>query len=332
MAKRVSKPAAEMSADLRIVVLAGKEAMLRTVYTTKLREALEAAHGDIDVLRFGGKESEVAEVLDECRSFGLMTAHKLVIVDEADQWVKEGARALVERYAEAPADAATLVLRTDTWRKGKLDAMIETHGAIVHCEELPAPKAAAWAIGRCKKEHDGELTKAAAAALVERIGSDLGRLDAALGKLALMAGDGEITPELVVREVGLSREEEVWGIQRTLLSGDPEACVAHVREALDVSRHPGVLVVWAMTDLARKLHAASRGGREGTNPQQLAKDLKLWGPARDAVMGAARRVDPERARGLWEACVEADAAGKSGLGKHERHAERLAIRFASVMH
>ncbi|MEO0716854.1 MAG: hypothetical protein AAFY58_07680, partial [Planctomycetota bacterium] len=72
--------------------------------------------------------------------------------------------------------------------------------------------------------------------------------------------------------------------------------------------------------------------REGTNPQQLAKDLKLWGPARDAVMGAARRVDPERARGLWEACVEADAAGKSGLGKHERHAERLAIRFASVMH
>jgi DNA polymerase-3 subunit delta len=168
--------------------------------------------------------------------------------------------------------------------------------------------------------------------LVERTGPDLGRLDTELGKLSLAAGKGgEITPELIDELVGRTREEEVWSIQAELLSGDPARTVRHLRAILDhAPRDAHVPVTFACTDLARKLHAASRAIGAGANPFQVGKDLKLWGPSRDAILGLAKRISPDAARSLLEASIAADRAGKTGLGRPERTLERLALRFAGV--
>lgn len=320
-------------ASHRVVVLHGKEAFLRTEHTAALRQKLAEAHAEVDLVRFDGESAQASDVLDECRSFGLMAAHKLVVVEDADKLLNEATRPSFERYAHAPSDGATLVLRAQTWRKGNLDKAIEKVGVIVECDQADASTAARWCLRRCDKRHGATIDQRAAATLVERVGTDLSRLDRELEKLALAAGaGGTITPEHVSELVGRTREEEVWSIQAELLSGDSERTLAHLRAILDnAPRDAHVPVTFACTDLARKLHAASRGLRGGANPFQLAKDLRLWGPAKDAVLGLARRTEPSEARRLLEACVDADRAGKSGLGRPERTLERLAIRFASIV-
>ncbi len=332
MAKRPSKPAAMPDATHRVVVLHGKEVFLRAEHTAALKDKLAEAFGEVDVARFDGETAQGADVLDECRSFGLMAPHKLVVVEEADKLIGEATRPAFERYARAPSEGATLVLRAQTWRKGNLDKAIESVGMIVPCDAASESTAIRWCGRRCEKRHGAKIDQRAAAALVERVGTDLSRLDTELEKLALGVGTGgTVTPEHVVELVGRTREEEVWSIQGELLCGDPERTLAHLRAILDnAPRDAHVPVMWACVDLARKIHAATRAMRSGANPHQIAKELRLWGPSKDAVLAVAGRLDPREARGLLEACIAGDRAGKSGVGRPQRTLERLAIRFAGV--
>ncbi len=330
--KTSSKAGVAPDATHRVVILCGKEAFLRAEYTNHLRDKLETEFGQIDVLRFDGDSAQASDILDECRSFGLMAAHKLVVVENADKLLNESTRPLMQRYAEAPSEGATLVLRASTWRKGNLDKAVERIGVITPCDQASEAMAQRWCVRRGDRQHNASITPQVAAMLVERTGPDLGRIDTELGKLALAAGPGgQITGEIVAELVGRTREEEVWSIQSELLSGDAQRTIGQLRAILDnAPRDAHVPVTFACTDLARKLHGASRAIAAGTNPFQVGKDLKLWGPARDAILGVGGRTHPDTARSLLEACVAADRASKSGLGRPERTLERLALRFAAV--
>lgn len=344
MAKRPATP--EPSARLpdassRFVVLHGEEFFLRQLRTQALREALEKAQGRVDVVTFDGEKTPAHEVLDECRSFGLIATHKLVIVDSADQLVKEDSRPLFERYAQAIIDAkgdapATLVLRAKTWRAGNLDKLIAQVGAVVKCEPLDEGTAISWAVARCKKEFGGVLERDAAHLLVVRVGTDLGRLNAELGKLVAAAGEGDagapapIGRELVSEFVGVSREEEIWSIQSQVLGATPAHALGSLRSAIEVSRHPPALVFFALTDLARKLHAAGNGMRQGMNAWQLKGSLKLWGSSGDAIADLAGKISPSDARGLLDHTLECLLRSRTGLGDDARLLERAVLRFGQV--
>lgn len=315
------------------MVLHGPEEFLRAEYTSQLRKALTAEHGEVDVIRFDGDSAPLADVLDECRSFGLLAAHKMVVVDQADMLLAGDNRPLVERYANAPAEGATLVLRSSRWNKGKLDARIGEIGVICKCDQVDPAMAARWVIKRAEKAHQVVVPQQVAAMLVDRVGAGLGKLDSELGKLAAAAGpEGTVTPELITDLVGASREEDMWSIQAELLCGNPERTLLHLHRILDNGpRNTAVPVSFACCDLARKLLGVCAGIESGANPFEAAKAVKIWGPSRDPILAAARRTSVARARELFDDCVRADVAQKSGLGTPVRTLERIVLRFAAVL-
>lgn len=328
MAKR---PAA-LDESTRFGVLIGPDPFLREQHTAQLRQKLEAAHGTVDMIRFDGATATVSEVLDECRTFGLMVQHKLVVVDEADQFVKEATRPALSRYAESPPDNATLILRTQRWHKGNLDKLIEKVGAVIKCEPPTPAQATAWAVARCDKRHGATLDRQAAGVLVQRIGPDLGRIDAELAKLAGAVGEsGTIQTSLVTELVeSTSQEDEVWPLQSTLLRADPAIALAQLRDMLDARIAP-TLITYACLDLTRKLHAVVEGLAAGQGESQIARDQKLWGPSKDGVLRAARRLDRQTAATLLHEAVASDARQKSGRSDPERAVERLVIRIPSLL-
>ncbi|MBL0928030.1 MAG: DNA polymerase III subunit delta [Phycisphaerales bacterium] len=346
MAKKAAeKPKGPLGPHSRMVLLHGKEEFLQTLYTDQLKSALAEAGVEFDVARFdaapggGGAGGPVrpADVLDECRSMSLMQIHKVVIVDHAEELVKgEAARPLFERYAQHPAESATLVLRAGTWHKGKLDKLIEAMpdggGVIIKCDEVPVAKAVAWAGDRAQRRYGRTLDARAAQLLVDRLGPDLARIDSELSKLSCAAeGGGAISAELVRELVGLSREEEVWEIQRVLLSGHAEAALDMLRQLLTVSKVPTVLLRFAYADLCRKLHGAARGLAAGMPPGVVGKALRLWGDSMSAVLDAARRMPPDRAAELLRLAVDADFRGKTGQGEEELALEVLTVRITSAL-
>lgn len=356
-----SDPAA-LGPEIRILILHGKERFLQDEYLKKLREALAEEHGAgrVDTVRFDGSQGSriLADVLDECRSQGLMQQHKIVVVDNADQLVKAGdddapapavpragkrriraphsARELLEAYAEDPSDSATLVLRADTWRPGNLDKAVERVGAVRKCEPPSEDKAITWAQARAKARHQTSIDAPTAAMLVETVGADLGRIDTELEKLALSAGgEGQpITAALVESMVGTTRKEAFWSIQAALLSGDPGAALTQLRDLIEVSRHDPVPITFSFVDLARKVHLAARGRAQGVSDNRILGALRLFGPGANELGAGVLRAaaaGPARAARLLAEAVGTDAANKSGLGDPVRNLERLVMRFHDLL-
>lgn len=338
MAKRAPSsklPAKPLGPDCRVVVLKGKEAFLRAEHTSAFKEKLVASVGDVDTFLFDGEKDEAADILDECRSFGLMSGHKLIIVDNAEAFVKDTNRSLVERYVQAPNDEATLVLRTEIWRGGKLDKMIAEVGTIVECNQVTPEQAMKWSRLRARKRHGAELEEKAAWMLIDRFGPDLGRLSAEVAKLAVASGSrasggGVITPAIVMEMCAGSREIEPWAVQQPMLSGDAEFTLASLRRILDnAPRDAHVPVAMACAQLAANLHAVGRSSR--AEQGAVGKSRKLWGDRLFPIADKAARADAETLRSLLNAALDTDAKGKSGGGTPVIDLEALAVRFAGVL-
>jgi len=317
----------------RIAIVHGKDAFLRLDVTAKIRKSLVEAQGEIDTFTFDGQSDALADVLDECRSFGLMQQHKLIIVDNADQLVKETSRPIIERYAANPCEDATLILRAQRWNTGKLDKLVAQVGVVCKCDGAKANEAIAWIGRNCQPRHSVKIDRAAAQLLVDRLGPDLGRIDSELGKLAVAAGAGSITPELVAQMVTLSRQADPWLIQSVLLTGNPNAILHQLRITLDnAPKDAHIPVMFAYSELAKKLHGMAVAHEQHINPAEAARTLKLWGASKNALMAIAPGLKTSRTRALLQSCIMADQGLKSGLGEPHRVLERLGLRFARLVH
>ncbi|MEQ9460035.1 MAG: DNA polymerase III subunit delta [Phycisphaeraceae bacterium] len=333
MPPKKSTSRVKLDTTQRIVVLHGKERLLQQLYLHELMRALRDEHGEADPMIFDGRSATLAEVFDELRTFGLMQSHKLVVVEEAEAFVKEHRQAL-ERYAESPPEHATLVLRSPVWRKGNLDKRIAKVGAIVGCDPLSVREAAGWVVKRSKAQHGVAISPAAGALLVERMGVALSRLDMELGKLAAMVEGETILPGDVERAVGRTSEEQAWAVQdaalASLVSGRAHHALEGITELIDLAGQPEVLVTYFVADGVRKLSLAQRLTARRVGAGEIAKRLKLWGPRSRVFLEAAGRLDPEAVGRLFDRAVESDARSKSGFGSARRNLETLCVRLADV--
>lgn len=330
MARKPSVAASSKSASApaRILVLHGPEEMRKREALDQLRALLEAAFGQTDTVLFDGKAALLADVLDELRSLSLMQQYKIVLVDDADVFVTAH-REPLERYAAAPVDSATLVLRSVKWNKGNLDKLIEKVGSVVKCESLAAREVPAWLTERARTTHQRKLEPRAAQFLAERLGGDLMMLDNELAKLALLAGEKDaITVAMVEQVVGRGSDEDAWAIQECLLAAlaDPSPrtigkTVEMVHELVDLSGQPDILVSYFVADLMRKLQLGLLMRKQGMSEFEIGKEFRLWGPRQEAFARALRGLKEATAARLFDRIIRMDVRAKTGRGEAMRNLE-----------
>lgn len=316
----------------RIVAIHGKEPMLRRVADESLRRALADRHGALESFPFEGRTAQLAEVLDELRGYSLMQSFKLVIVDEADEFLTRH-RDAITRYAEGPVDHAALLLRSEKWNRGKLDKLIEKHGRVVKCDAVSEGDARKWLVERARTEHGVALPPAAAGALVDRMGVDLMQLDTELAKLALLAEDGKVSTKLVEETVGKQSDEEVWAAQsavlETLATGDAAPALNMVDELVRLAGRDPVPVTYFVADIARKLALAHAMKRQGRSDFEITKALKVWPRERQQLFTRALgRLGADRARALQRGVLRLDARTKTGFGEGLRNLECFCANLA----
>lgn len=350
-----------------VLAFFGPDPFLRANALDDLRTALAAEHPAFETFRFDAATATTADVLDECRSFGLMAPHKLVILDNAEILLGSrkssaattdttddpddpdtdpdadaapntaAARALFERYLAAPADNATLVFMSPGTSAVKLTKALADAHALVDCAPPTPDKAARWAAARAASHHAVTLDDRLALALVDRLGPDLGRIDTELAKLSVAAkaaGLSAISPALIDEQLGaVNRDDNVFHVIAPILLRDhPAHALAALRDLLDAHKKSvEVPATIAAVQLAAQLHALAQARAQRLDTAAVAKDYRLWGDARNAIFAALPRVSPAAARRLLADALAADAANKSGLGSPDRTLERLALRFSQVL-
>ena len=337
---------ADLDPSMRIVVLHGKEPFLISEASRRYTDLLREAYGDVARFDFDGETAEIAEVLDELRSFALFEPHKLVVVDAADKFLAEpnadedvpmpkkrqsSCRRILEAYAEKPVEQASLLLRADSWRAGKLDKLVAKVGAVRKYAPLKEAEAVKWCVEACPGRHGAKIDRAAARLLVERVGTSLARLDTELAKLGAFSGSEPIGLDEVRELVGRSREEQAWALQSAIMSGSAAEACTKLRELLEISRIDETLVTWAITDMLRRIHTASQLIRQGVGEQSFRQSLRLAWPPGDRMLEVARRAEPRRIAQLFNEAVSTVHRTRSSFGDRQRNLEVLTVRVTDTM-
>jgi len=242
-----------------VCVIFGDELFLRRQSLLALRQAvLSDDEGDFSFSAFEGRSTELRDVLEELSTVAMFGGKRLVVVEEADEFVSKY-RAELEDYVARPAATGVLVLDVKTFPSNtRLYKAVADAGLIIDCSAPATAQITHWLTGRAKQAQQVELAKAAAELLVEMVGPELGLLDQELAKLALSVGnDRTITPEMVSRLVGGWRARTAWDMLDAALEGNAGGALSQLDRLLAAGEQP-IAVLAQISASLRRFAAATR--------------------------------------------------------------------------
>lgn len=317
-------PAATPATLKSVYALVGSDPF---VHLQKLKQVLALLPADVQRTDADGERAELADVLDECRSFAMFGGGKLVVVRSADDFISRF-REQLEEYCAKPADSATLVLRVNALPSNqRIYKIIQKSGQIEDCN---APKdVRRWIGDHARTAQKVQITPEAADLLADLIGNDLGRLDTELAKLALATDGKPIRPEHVGQAVAFQREQKMWEMTNALASGDTAEALKRWRQLLSSdpsSEFRAVTWLGIWLENVRKALALRKGG---TSPAQIPGMLKIWprelqGP----FMKTAEKLGDRGVARALDLLAEVDRQSKSGVGEAATNVERFMLELA----
>lgn len=214
-----------------VYFLQGEEPYYIDVVTDLIEKmALPEADRSFNQAVIYGKDVNVAGVLGQAKRFPMMAERTVVIVKEAQTIVdleQERSWPFLEAYLKNPLASTVLVLcykhkTLDSRKKlGKLLAGKEAHSTVLMTsKKLYDSQVPAWLTAHVRGLGQ-QITGQATALLAEYIGADLSRLANEIDKLVLNLKPGQaIDEELVQRLVGISKEYNIFELQKALVQRD----------------------------------------------------------------------------------------------------------------
>jgi DNA polymerase-3 subunit delta len=321
-----------------VTAIWGDESFLRRQTLLKLREAvLGREEGDFSFTAFEGDNAELRVVLDELATVAMFGGVKrLVVVEQADNFVSRH-RQQLEDYVLRPSRTGVLVLDLDSFPANtRLHKLIAADGLAIDCGTPAEARLTKWLVDWAREPHNLLLSAAAADALVELIGSELGLLDQELAKLAVTLGEGKrITPELVVRYVGGWRAKTAWEMLDAALDGKVPEAMQQIERLLASGEQPVGILAQISASL-RRFAAATRlvlQAEAAGRRIALAQALEQAG-VKPFVMQKAerqlRRLGRNRGAQIYQWLLDADLDLKGDSAMPPRLIlERLVLRLAA---
>ncbi len=181
---------------------------------------------DFDQTVVYGRDVDMATVVSTVKRYPMMSPIHLVIVKEAqdipvNQWDALAA------YLKQPSPQGVLVL---CYRHKKLDKRtaaykaIAAAGVVYESPKVYDNQVPAW-IMREVSARGFHVTDKAASMLAEYLGTDLGKIANELSKLyPLLPQGGAITEQLIEDQIGISKDYNVFELQKAIGRRDPLMC------------------------------------------------------------------------------------------------------------
>lgn len=327
-ATRFLKPRDKTSVPAAVAVFGNqrylKVACLRALTRRVLGEEEEAGPS-----RFEGETAPLATVLSELATVSMFGGRRLVLVENADEFVSRN-RAALERYVAKPARGGVLVLDVKTWPKTtKLAKAVAKEGLDLDCGELAGNDLRGWLAETATETHGMTLGREAAALLADLAGPDLGLLERELAKLADYAADaGEITAEDVTKLVGGEKTEGTFRMLALLRDGDTGAALTELDRLLR-SGEAAMRMLGGVTYVYRKLAAAADLTRRGMPARTAVRQAGVFPKEQEAAAAYLNRLGPRLSGRFFAEILEADAALRGAGRLPDRIVmERLLVKLA----
>lgn len=278
---------------------------------------------------FSGKDAELVQVLDELRTVSMWSDCRLVIIENADEFVTKY-RAGLEKYLDKPAKKSVLALDLKSWPKNtRLAKKIAKTGLDVNCAAIKPAQAPRWIAAHARQKYGKTIDGAAAQILVELAGTSLAQLDTELDKLSTYVGEAErIDTEAVRILVGGWRAETTWAMLDAVRDGQVGHAIGLLDKLLAAGEAP-MKLLGGINFTYRRIAKATEMTRHGTPLAEALQSSGMHPYAVKQVVSYMRRIGRPRAERIYGWLVDADMALKGSSALSERAVlEQLLLRLA----
>lgn len=248
-----------------VYILMGDE----SYYLDQLTKALEnhvvdEADRDFNSIVFYGAEADMASVIGSAQQFPVMAERQLVILKEAQAMTNSKAQLdKLTSYVKHPNKTTVLVVvykgGTLSSTSALLKAAKEPETVVFKSERLRDYELKAPIKQYCKDKGIG-IDDKAVDLLCDYIGNPLSKLFGEIDKLILAGGsEGKrITPELIERNIGISKDYNTFELVKALARKDyPKSMKIVEYFSKNPKQNPGVLIVGTLFNYFSKLFIAA---------------------------------------------------------------------------
>ena len=206
-----------------VYVLMGEEPFFIDQITDLLVDnVLTEEERDFNQSIFYGADADAVSVINAARRFPMMAEHQLIVVKEA-QLMRD--IELLTAYVKHPLASTVLVINykyKSLDRRKTLAAAVEKNGILFESKKIPDYKMPGFITGLLQ-QRSLSIDVKAAQMLSDFLGNDLNRLSKELDKLAIImaeTGSKRVTPELIERNIGISKEYNNFELIKALSAKD----------------------------------------------------------------------------------------------------------------
>lgn len=264
-----------------VYVLQGEETFYIDRIASYIENHVMAEHekGFNQVILYG-KDTPVSTILTQARRFPMMAERQVVIVREAQDipdLQKDTGMKLLLDYLQRPVPSTVLVLchkHKTLDKRRELGKKVEQLAESATFKKMYDSKLPEFVEGYAA-EKSLAMEDQAVRLLCEYVGNDLNRLANEIDKVAMnIAGAGTITAEQVMQQVGISREYNVFELQKAIISRDlvTAAKIVHYFEA-NPKRNPVIPMIAYFYSFFSKLLVASQAADK--SERGLVNALKI---------------------------------------------------------
>ena len=290
------------------------------------REALDALREKLlppglEALNEVVMENVVArQIADAAETMPVMCERRVVVVRDwapllsAKSKNEEAEVEWMQAWLDNPPESCCTVfyMRSEADGRKKMTALLKKKAVNVRFELLSDAELSRWCAGRLKPRGK-TITGPALSLMTYMAGRELTRLSGEVDKLADYLGDGrsQITEDDVRAVVPASLEYSVFRLMDSLLAGDVKKAEEMTRSLLQGGQtYIGLLAT--LTRQVRQLTHIKCALDAGKPVQTVQEALKLspYGARQSAQQ--CRRLSADWLTALFDRCVEADFAVKSG--------------------
>ncbi len=189
-------------------------------------EVIDATMRDFDQSVVYGRDTTMAAVISDAKRYPMMSPVHLVIVKEAQDIATNQWEQLAE-YLKNPSEKSAIIF---CYRHKKLDKRtaaykaIAAKGCVYETPKVWDNQVPGW-IAKQVSAKGFSINEKATYLITESVGNDLGMIANELGKLYPLLKPGEaITEELVEKQIGISKDYNVFELQKAIGRRDPVMC------------------------------------------------------------------------------------------------------------
>lgn len=278
MAKRSSPEKTLTHSTLPVCVVFGEDAFLVAKEAEKrLDDLLSEEERMTGLSEPKASDAQIAEVLDELRTVPFLAPRRVVLIKDAEPFLKLYSKQL-EVYLESPSPSGVLLMTATTFDgRTRFAKQLRQGGGVVEVASLKTYEMPQYIAGYAKQQHGITLDARSSRLLVELTGDDPGRLCREMDKLALyVAPKMMVTTQDIEQLIGRNRMFNAFEVIDGITTNNAGQALTRLQNMFASDRDTQYTVVGAFGYHFRKLFSARVLMGKGMSAQQATGKAGVW--------------------------------------------------------